>query len=276
MGGVGNQLFQIAAAYAVSRELNTDLKFIKNQFSGCRQGSHPATYYTTLYEKLNFVDSLPDAFVLNEKEWTYNPIVEYAKIVFNIAPVVKLSGYFQSELYFKKYSREVKDLFTPSIGFKAYLKTYTDLFSKFPELENDNDYCFIGVRRGDYIKYAHVHNPCGMTYYNAAMEKLNKERYYIVSDDIAWCKENFKGDRFRFIELSSDTDELFATTLFKNYIISNSSFQWWGSFLSVYDAVDVRIVAPDKWIFGSDAPTKNYWSIYRDVMTVIERPVETN
>lgn len=278
IGGVGNQLFQIAAAYSISRELKTDIKFIKNQFSGCRQGSHPSTYYTTLYEKLNFVDSFPypSAAALNEKEWTYTPIVESAKSLFNNASALMLRGYFQSEEYFKKHSREIKELFTPSIGFKTYLKTNTDLFSTFPELEHDNDYCFIGIRRGDYITHSEFHNPCGMTYYTAGMDKLKKERYYIMSDDIAWCKENFKSkdDRFRFIELSSDTDKLFAITLFRNYIISNSTFYWWGSFLSIYD--DVNIVAPDKWIFGKDAPREKYWSIYRDSMSVLERPVETN
>jgi hypothetical protein len=102
---------------------------------------------------------------------------------------------------------------------------------------------------------------------------MNKKKYYIISDDIAWCKQKFPGEKFVYMDIKEDKNMLLTMALFKNYIISNSTFYWWGSFLSIYDKP--RIIAPDKWIF-KDSQKEQYWSIYRKDMEIIERPVETN
>lgn len=184
-----------------------------------------------------------------------------------------LTGYFQSDWNWRDYSSEIKQLFTPDGGIVAYLKNNTDILDRYPELERSNDYVFLGVRRGDYITYPDVHNPCGMTYYSQALNKMNKDKYYIISDDIEWCKQKFTGEKFVYMDIKEDKNMLLTMALFKNYVISNSTFYWWGSFLSIYE--NVRIIAPDKWIFGN-SPKEKYWSIYRQNMEIIERPVETD
>ena len=272
MGGVGNQLFQIAAAYALSRELSVDLKFQRNQFGGCRQGSHPTKYYSNIFQKLKFVDSLSIQTTIKEAQWTYSPLDQEAKLQFTHNSVVGLDGYFQSDHYFKKYSNEIKALFIPNGGILSYLEQHTDVLDLFPELKGDHSYAFMGIRRGDYITYSEFHNPCGLTFYRAAMDKMPAERYYISSDDLEWAKKNFVGEQFRFFEIKDDLHQLLTSTLFKNYIISNSTFYWWGSFLSIYEKP--KIIVPDKWIFGSDVKIEQYWSIYRDDMEIIERPIE--
>ena len=110
-----------------------------------------------------------------------------------------------------------------------------------------------------------------MTYYNEALSKMNKKKYYILSDDIEWCKKKFQGDKFVYMEMYINEDKymLLTLALFKNYIISNSTFYWWGSFLSIYE--NTRIIAPDKWVSKD-----KYWSVYRKNMEVIERPIEMN
>jgi len=271
MGGIGNQLFQIAAAYALSKELKRNLKFQKNQFSGCRQGTHPSRYYNNIFQKLDFVDNLTIESTINEHKWTYSSLTD--DISEKIRSVC-INGYFQSDLYFKKYSKEVKYLFTPNDGIISYLEKNSNVFDNFPELKEDNDYAFIGIRRGDYLTYSNIHNPCGMTYFNKAISLMPKNRYYISTDDIEWARSKFVGDQYRFFDIKDDLIQLLTIALFKNYIISNSSFHWWGSFLSIYD--NPRIIAPDKWIFGPEVKKEEYWSIYRDSMEVIERPIETN
>ena len=57
-----------------------------------------------------------------------------------------------------------------------------------------------------------------------------------------------------------------------DYIIANSSYHWWGSFLSIYDRC--KIFAPDLWIGGRNANFDDYKDIYRDDMTIIKRIVE--
>ena len=275
-GGVGNQMFQIAMAYSISRSLNMNLKFIKNQFAGCIQGSHPSNYYKSLFTKVSFVDTLPIDTTVAEKTWTYYPVIEDVReaIEGRDTCIVSLDGYYQSEINFQEYADEIKELFTPPLGVIEHLSRYCDIFTRFPELKEKHDYGFIGIRRGDYIKNHTFHNPCGMDFYTKGMNMLQKERYYILSDDYDWVKKNFAGDKFRYLEIKGDLLQLLSSALFNSYIISNSSFYWWGSFLSVYE--NPRIVAADKWMFGADAKHDAYWSIYRDCMEVVERAIETD
>jgi len=275
-GGVGNQMFQIAMAYSISRSLNMNLKFVKNQFAGCIQGSHPSNYYKSLFTKVAFVDSLQIDTSINEKTWAYYPVIEDVKdaIAGKDTCTITLDGYYQSEINFQEYAEEIKELFTPPLGVIGHLERYCDIFTRFPELKQENDFAFIGVRRGDYITHASFHNPCGMDFYNKAMNMLDKKRYYILSDDYEWVKKKFVGDKFRYLEIKGDLLQLLASALFNNYIISNSSFYWWGSFLSIHE--NPRIVAADKWMFGENASPEQYWSIYRPCMEIVERTIETD
>lgn len=268
MGGVGNQMFQIAVAYTTARKYHANLLFEKNQFDGCRQGSHPSKYYGNLFQKLKFVNSIPNSYPIQEKHFSYSPIQQEVEFLLSHnVQNLSFSGYWQTDRYFHEYSKEIKELFTPIGGIVSYLERTSDILTKFPELKEPHDFAFIGVRRGDYITHSDYHNPCGMVFYNGAMNYLKKERYYILSDDIEWCKRKFQGEQFRFFEIKDDLEQLFVSTLFKNYIISNSTFYWWGSFLSIYE--NPIIFAPDKWISED-----GYHSIYRNGMTVLERPVE--
>ena len=49
----------------------------------------------------------------------------------------------------------------------------------------------------------------------------------------------------QYLDIEDDLQALYAITLFSKYIISNSTFHWWGSYLSIYK--DPVIIAPSKW-----------------------------
>lgn len=270
MGGVGNQLFQIAMVYCLSKKYNGRLLFKKFDFAGCRQGSHPSKYYSSLYDKLEYVQDIDKPHLVindNRCELNYTEIEKQLSELKEDPSIILCDGYWQSMMYFEEHREEIKQLFTPKEGTLNILEKHTDIFTRFPELKEEHDYCFIGVRRGDYITHAQCHNPCGFSYYSQGMERMNKERYYILSDDYEWCKRKFVGDQFRFLELEDDLHQLLVSTLFKNYIMSNSTFYWWGSFLSIYPTPSV--IAPDKWI-----TERNHEIIYRPEMVVLNRPVE--
>uniref|UniRef100_A0A6C0KTM9 Glycosyltransferase n=1 Tax=viral metagenome TaxID=1070528 RepID=A0A6C0KTM9_9ZZZZ len=272
-GGIGNQLFQIAHAFSLSKALNLELMLSFNQFSGCGQGSHPSKYYSSFYNKLNVINKLlPVSTYVQEAFFTYDPKIkaQLEKVVeSNKNAGINLSGNFQSEFYFLSHRNEIKNLFIPSGGVENFLKhQYPTVFQKFIKLfstENLDDRCYIGVRRGDFMENANFHLPCGIEYYKEAIEKIgNDKQFYIATDDIDWCKTNFKGDNFVFFELTDDLPQLLLAMLFKFFIISNSTFHWWGSYLSLYN--DKRVIAPDRWInqYG-------YESVYREDMEILTR-----
>jgi hypothetical protein len=191
-------------------------------------------------------------------------------------PSISFKGYFQSDFHFKDCRNDIRFLFTPPEGINQFLTKNSEVvLRKFPELlETSDEKCFLGVRRGDYVTYSWCHNPCGMTFYNDAIRKIKEDvpsikTFYIMSDDLEWCRRNFVGEEYKFIDAENDIINLFTIALFKNFVMSNSTFYWWGSYLSIYGD-DTKIIAPDKWNNES-----NYQTIYRDGMEIIVRPIET-
>jgi hypothetical protein len=270
-GGVGNQLFQIANTYALSRHFDVSFCIIDQQFAGAGTGSHPSKYYSNIFQCIPRLQITPTKHY-KEPQWTYTSLVEPVKALLSPGTVLQLNGYFQSDEYFLDSSREIKQLFTPEQGIQEWLKANTNAFQVWPELFEQHDFCFLGVRRGDYIAKAYFHNPCGPDYYQKAIRALPATKYYIGSDDIAWCKKHFVGPEYVFFDIQDDLTQLLVGCLFNKYIIANSTFHWWMSFLSIFPTP--RIIAPDKWIFGCDVQWHQYSNIYRKDMEIIERLIE--
>ena len=70
-GGIGNQMFQIAVAYAMSRKFNYNLIFEHNEFGGCRQGNHPSNYYSNIFQHINFSKDIKHSDI-NVQEMSWN------------------------------------------------------------------------------------------------------------------------------------------------------------------------------------------------------------
>ena len=102
MGGLGNQLFQIATGYAHAKKINSQyaINYDLNHI-GFGQGHHPQKYKETLYKKIP-VTNRKITLVFEEKGFTYRPIVKMDNLC--------LVGYFQSDKYFKGYENQIKDL----------------------------------------------------------------------------------------------------------------------------------------------------------------------
>ena len=77
-------------------------------------------------------------------------------------------------------------------------------------------------------------------------ERNGNSKFLVFSDDMDWCKNNFKGDNFIFCE-KNDVDilDIFRMSLCKHNIISNSSFSWWGAWLN--NNPTKIVVAPRNW-----------------------------
>lgn len=96
----------------------------------------------------------------------------------------------------------------------------------------------IHVRRGDYVTAPNraPQYPLSLDYYRNAMGALKNnegiERFYIFSDDPAWIQSQFSEDN-SVISLKSKTAglDLCLMSQFRNIIVSNSTFAWWGAAL---------------------------------------------
>jgi hypothetical protein len=233
-GGLGNYLFQIATAYSYG--LLHDKNVLFNVSEAIQIHRHITTYQENIFRKVNFVSSINYTNFNLYRE----PNFSYDAIPF-INGSVYLEGYFQSEKYFSEYEHKIKDLF--------YIteKLEEEIQNKYGEVLNQNT-CSIHVRRGDYVNLSEHHPLCDIEYYKDAMEHMPNDTVYLVfSDDISWCKENFLGDNYIFIEDNSDIFDLYLMSLCNNNIIANSSYSWWGAWLNNNN--NKIVVSPKMW-FG--------------------------
>ena len=72
-GGLGNQLFQIAAGVAVAKQLGTDFAINYNLRHNCIQGFNPSKYRDTLYKNIPSTDHIPQS-VYQEPHFHYSQI----------------------------------------------------------------------------------------------------------------------------------------------------------------------------------------------------------
>lgn len=235
-GGLGNYLFQIAAAYSYGLKHNKKTYFPENTVTVHK---HINSYSNNILR--NIIISSENVTSSYYKEPNFN----FNEIPF-ITGNLHLVGYFQSEKYFNEYKEEIKQLFSyPEDYILKIQEKYSDLLKY--------ETCSIHVRRGDYLKSPNHHPTQDLNYYINAIKTLDKPniKFLVFSDDIGWCKENFsKLDyEFVYVENNPDYEDLLLMSLCDNNIICNSTFSWWGAWLNKNNKK--KVIAPIKW-FGSE------------------------
>lgn len=236
MGGVGNYMFQVAAAYAYGKKYDKIYGFNCSESMG--QHQHVATYDKNIFKNVDLyhIGNIKEQRrQLNEVGFNYQDLPDFP------GRDVLLYGYFQSEKYFQDYASEIRELF---------MSYEIDVNDELKDLLENKNTCSIHVRRGDYLNYPDHHPTQNMNYYMKAIKKMPKDSIFLIfSDDIQWCKDNFPDmpEKFRFIEGNKDYEDLYLMSHCKNNIICNSTFSWWGAWLN--SRLDKIVVAPSQW-FG--------------------------
>lgn len=239
-GGLGNILFQIATTLSISEIKNVDYTFpnfdTNLQYLNQELVHNPNLKTADEYKIfLNFfkVSSQPKDLPTYSFPFHYEPI-ELPDDNFII------DGFFQSEKYFINSKNLILKHIRLSYDQEKVLREkYDYVLSK--------DVTSLHVRRGDYLKFSNIHHPLGLDYFQKSINMLlrDTEIFLVFSDDIDWCKDNFKMNNVVFVEGEKDYNELFLMSYCKNNIISNSSFSWWGGWLNNYEYK--KVIGPNKW-----------------------------
>lgn len=241
-GRTGNIMFQLANGYVKSLEYN-------RQFVAPFSESSTGHLEKNLFRKLDFL--LPVTLGIKNASYITPPFT-YSEFSPTIDNPTVFQGWYQSEKFFGKYTEVVKDLFSPSPEF------YQKVFKDFPFLTYST-VAAINVRRGDYLTQPTRHPVITLEYIEEAYKYLPPhDVLLVVSDDIEWCKKNIKFPNIVFNETYWDQDALWLLSLCDHFIISNSTFSWWGAWLSRTD--NKIVVSPSIW-FGPDVveDPKDIW-----------------
>jgi hypothetical protein len=246
-GGLGNQLFTIAAGASKAKDLETEFAINYNAFPHAGgQGCAPTHFKDTLYKNIPSTTQVP-SYVFHEQDWSYSPLPNNKDMV--------VDGYFQSGKHFKNNKEYIKNLFSFPENITNKINT------AFTKIKNKK--LGIHIRLGDYLlpSYITTHYICTRNYYIEALNNFNIEEYtpIVVTDN---KEDYYKYIAFENVVLSnskSEIEDLYLLSQCDAIIMSNSSFSWWGVFMGKEKEV---VYTPDRW-FGQDGP-KNYLDIYEN------------
>jgi hypothetical protein len=248
-GGLGNQLFQIAAAYNFA---------LKNNYELVLQDVYQIGDRTTYYNNL-FVNLKKYIGIVNGTWYNENPHFEYVEIPDYKTDMV-ISGYFQSEKFFKENEKQVRELFELPQDLKEFVH-------KKKEEWNISKDILIGIhiRRTDFLKLSDLHPVQSKEYFENGKkyieEKLGfRPTYLYFSDDKQWVKENFKLiNKDKIVYFDHDYEEFALLRSCDHFVIANSTFSWWGAWLSSNLPRNEKIVvAPQKWFGPKNDKTEKY------------------
>lgn len=250
-GGLGNQMFQIAVAYSHAKKNSDTAVFDLNNSHTPHQGQNISKYRNNIFSGFNHMDNVYDLCSNTFSQ----PGHSFCEIPYNQNQ--QLQGFYQSEKFFINNKTELIELFRTGLIHSNHTSNIWIMVNN--ELNNlrstlNKPIVSIHIRRGDYLKFLGVHDPCPVGYYNESLElmreKIGDFHAYFVSDDIEWCKDVFNGHG----SFSTNKDEIEDMILMINCdhnIIANSSFSWWSAYLN--DNTEKVVIGPEKW-FGPRGP----------------------
>jgi hypothetical protein len=218
-GRLGNQCFQAAAAIAHARAMDTNwaIPRITND-----QRTWPNFFLHTVPRSNITMYSTRDYY--KESRHCYDPLPTNHDLT--------IDGYFQSEKYWPEYNTKYE--IGEALGFHCSYK----------------DYVAIHVRRGDYVTdYADKHPPLDLDYYSQAISKYidsGYENFKFYSDDVEWCKSNFKGGMFSYSIIKNPLDDMRDMYNASGFIISNSTFSLFPALLRL-DNPEVIAPKESRW-----------------------------
>lgn len=281
IGGLGNQMFQYALGRSLSIINNIEFKIDISSFEedyklhkygldkfkiveqiATRQEINESKNPKGINKLINNADFLKPYY---RRRWVKEQSFPFDQNILKIDQNAYIEGHWASEKYFKSVDKIIR----------------TDLCIKEkPDEENasiakeitNSESVSIHIRRGDYIDNPQtnkIHGTCSLDYYHLAIEDIAKKvknpHFFVFSNDYEWVKKNLTIPYpMRLVSINGadkNYEDIRLMSLCKHHIIANSTFSWWGAWLSenenkqiyspkIWYNIDYNIkdLLPDSWI----------------------------
>ncbi|HTH82125.1 MAG TPA: alpha-1,2-fucosyltransferase [Mucilaginibacter sp.] len=208
-GRLGNQLFQVAFITHFAKKFDIEYKI-------------PYWKYAEYFDyKFNFLEKDISAFqfdlIIKEPEIGYHEDLfeRYLPYIRSKKTDIFIS-YFQSYKYFTK--QHALNVFRFNSKFKA-IKI------------NPSKCVAVSVRRGDFINHPHFNNIEADTF-KKILQNFKNHKIFLFTDDFQYCKSEFAGPQYEFMEGLNDIEQLINLSQFELFVLSNSTFSYWGPMLN--------------------------------------------
>ncbi len=230
LGGLGNNLFQVATASALAWDHGVEAYFPRL--------THTPKLVQHVFSRCKLFPPDPEvAGQWGEKGHPFQPIPYHPKI--------KISGYFQSYKYFSHHREKLLELFAPTKRDLQYIKNNYGWLIEHPNT--------VGIQIRYYFEdpQGHIFVQYGKEYLEKAMAFFPQDSLFIVSsNNLAFAKKELEGIKVFFLEDEPCYIDFYLLSFCKNHIITNSTFGWWAAWLSQNE--DKKVIAPKLWFHGFD------------------------
>ena len=256
-GGIGNQLFVYAFARCIS--LNWLGKVSLETYSGFRGDGYHRTYkldhFHITLPKSNFFSSF--FFSFNRKypslKRFFFPssrlIIENEdQLISKVSEFIPPSTLREKTLFYQGYWQHINFLSIRKVLLSElrFNLSPNPVFEQFKAKIQASEAVCLHVRR---VQYRRV---LTLDYYRAAVSLLEKSCtspcFFIFSDDVAWCREQLSIS-YSCVYVDNFDNELYELQLMSfchHFIIANSSFSWWGAWLSQHP--DKMVILPEDYL----------------------------
>lgn len=256
-GGIGNRLFQLAAALGLAERLGRRVVFYTPVNTGL---THQSTHnIVSLFPHIPCIDEGEDSIEL------YEPAgYEY---IYDLTPPVTdknilLFGYRQHMDYFPSYP--ILPTFSVIEGYESILSRYN--------LTSEQEKCntwFIHIRLGDFSSHHVLNHVTVDTYHQHLLCKIPTDaRVIVCSNDPESALQILQRYTSIPLVLCEESDERACLYLMSQCwggaIAANSTFSWWGSYFAYHSTshkLEYKAYFPDQWIRGkTDAGINSPWA----------------
>ena len=264
IGGLGNQMFQYAAARALALSHEQPLLLDLAVFGDYKL--HNGFELDRVFMIDSVVAKTTDLLAvlkwrsptvvrkvlkrslfehLNGPNLAIEPGPNYWPRLQTMGSPLYMMGYWQSERYFLMQENIIRTDFC----FRHALDgRNAALAAEIAERQSVS----VHLRRGDYLS-DRIMDVCSMDYYRGSAiymeERIGHPAYFVFSDDADWVRSHVDFlPGATFIDHNKGPDsyqDMQLMSLCKHHIIANSSFSWWGAWLN--PSAEKIVVAPRTW-----------------------------
>lgn len=232
ISGLGNQLFQYAAARRLALKLRAELKFDLSFYEQFKQRRFQLDEYnvvgsTATPEEIARVKSIRPSLGQETRPARFmTEVLDYPDDVY-------LNGFWGDERYFL----DIADRLRAEITLKNPPSTAAARWKD--RIEAAECSVSIHIRHGDFVvnRAENYRGILPLEYYYDCINALRQEHerltVFAFSDDLPWVKKYFRPNAaVEYVEGTRDVEELLLMSRCTHNIVANSTFSWWGAWLN--------------------------------------------
>lgn len=254
-GGLCSQLQIFASLVAVAKANNLKIAFSENMIKHHGVGIR----IFDLLDLKSEYEIKPDDFFDNFRDKHINfHTTTYDESLFNLESGFSYNLVGRFDLYTYWYN-DIKEKVSNWNYLSPLENQAKDRFSKIKKyFKNDNPIVSIHIRRGDYLLPQYSFCILDHEYYTKAIVDhfmpIEDYNFVVFSNDIEFAKNLLTGDNIWFVDpiggekicTDSEKEDLALLSLCDHHIISNSSYPFWGAFLSKNK--NKKIICPTNYL----------------------------